>query len=293
MAYKKITNNNYVVDSAADLKKICKLDMNASCYVIEEACEYRLKSTGEWIKQVTAAVSSSSNDVDLSNYATKNFVEEAVATIDLSGYAKTIDVESAVSGLKADIVSKADQSVATAKAYTNTKITEVESKIPDVSSFATKDEIPSVEGLAKTVDIPDVSGFATKEEIPSLEGYAMEIEVEALKANPIFKIFSANNVANAAHEQYGIYIKASDNKTLTEAMKEKGLGMYNFWIEKGSPDMPEVLNRDNESGRGICVVDYYNSPDNWIGYVILFSKGNHVCFRFINHGVANDWIELV
>lgn len=280
MAYKKIKNNNYVADSAADLKKMRERDMNASCYIIDEACEYRLKSTGEWVKQATTTVSNSEgNNIDLSNYATKSFVEEAIATIehpvvDLSDYAKIADLDSAVSGLKADMVShtdleaSGDQSVAIANTYTDTKIAEVEGKIPDISNFATKNEIPS------------------------LDGYAMEVEVEALKANPVFKLFSADNVQNSAHEQYGIYIKASDNKTLVEAMKEKGLGMYNFFIEKGSPDMPDVLNANNESGHGICVVDYYNSPDNWIGYIMIFSKGNHMCFRYITHGTANDWVEL-
>lgn len=257
MAYKLIRKDTYICDNASDLSSIPEKDIGSSCYVINESIEYRLNSVGEWIKQTPGGNSSSSDN-----------------NIDLSDYAKTADLDTAISGLKADMVSRSDleangnQSVATANTYTDTKIAEVEGKIPDISNFATKNEIPS------------------------LDGYAMEVEVEALKANPVFKLFSADNVQNSAHEQYGIYIKASDNKTLVEAMKEKGLGMYNFFIEKGSPDMPDVLNANNESGHGICVVDYYNSPDNWIGYIMIFSKGNHMCFRYITHGTANDWVEL-
>lgn len=288
MAYKKIKNNNYVADSVADLKKICERDMNASCYVIDEACEYRLKSTGEWVKQATTTVSSSEGDsVDLSNYATKSFVEEAIAAIehpvvDLSGYVKKADVESAVSGLKADMVSSADQSVATAKAYTNTKIAEVEGKIPDVSNFATKDEIPST------------SGFATKEEIPSLEGYAMEVEVEALKANPMLRAFDFTR--NPSYEDgQAIYLTSGDSQTLQKALQEKGIGVYNIWLAKTRADLPQFMLDNNTSGRGFACVDFQlnSNPSDFIGYAILFDKLNNMYFQFFNHGEPLGWKKVL
>ena len=54
------------------------------------------------------------------------------------------------------------------------------SDIPSLDNYATKDEIPSVEGFiksgdlvdyAKKSDIPSLDGYATKDEIPSVEGF--------------------------------------------------------------------------------------------------------------------------
>lgn len=89
---------------------------------------------------------------------------------------------------------------------TKVEVDAVEAKIPDVSGFAKKSEIPSLDGYAteswvnsqgyltehqdisnlatkaevEEVEgkIPDVSNFATKDEIPSLDGYATESWVE-------------------------------------------------------------------------------------------------------------------
>lgn len=281
MAYKKIKNNNYVADTAADLKKIRERDMNASCYVIDEACEYRLKSTGEWVKQVTTTVSSGSGDVDLSNYATKSFVEEAIATIkhpvvNLDDYAKTADVDSAVSGLKADMVSKTDleasgnQSVATAKVYTNTKIAEVEGKIPDVS------------------------GFATKEEIPSLDGYAMTVEVEAIKANPMLKAFDFTRNPSGTDGQ-AIFLTSEDTKTLREILQEKGIGVYNIWLAKTRSDLPQDMLDNNTSGRGFACVDFQlkSNPNDFIGYAVLFDKLSNMYFQFFSHGESLGWKKVL
>lgn len=68
--YKKIKTDKYIADTYADLKTIDEKDIGASCYVIKEACEYQLLSTGEWIKQ--SNFSTTSSNVDLSNCITKD-----------------------------------------------------------------------------------------------------------------------------------------------------------------------------------------------------------------------------
>ena len=51
MAFKKIRNDGYIADTKEDLKLIREKDMGAEAYVIKEAAEYKLMSTGEWVKQ--------------------------------------------------------------------------------------------------------------------------------------------------------------------------------------------------------------------------------------------------
>ena len=59
-------------------------------------------------------------------------------------------------------------------------------ELPDVSGFATKADIPDVSGfatkeelvsLATKAELPDVSGFATKEELPDVSGFATKAEL--------------------------------------------------------------------------------------------------------------------
>lgn len=89
MAYKFIRRDTYLADSASDLQAIPEKDMGSTCYVLDEATEYRLMSTGEWVKQTVASSSIGTPD---GNYATKEDIENAIAaiehpTVDLSNYA--------------------------------------------------------------------------------------------------------------------------------------------------------------------------------------------------------------
>lgn len=69
MAYKFVRKDTYICDSPEDLKLIPETDMGSSCYVINTATEYRLTSTGEWVKQIPIG-SSGGSDGDLSKYIT-------------------------------------------------------------------------------------------------------------------------------------------------------------------------------------------------------------------------------
>jgi len=46
---KKINPVYFLADTKEDLKAI-SAEMGAECLVIKEACEYKMTSTGEWIK---------------------------------------------------------------------------------------------------------------------------------------------------------------------------------------------------------------------------------------------------
>lgn len=47
MAIKKIRNDYYLIDTKEDLNTLRENDMGAQVYVIKEAAEYQLMSTGE------------------------------------------------------------------------------------------------------------------------------------------------------------------------------------------------------------------------------------------------------
>lgn len=78
-------------------------------------------------------------DVDLTNYYTKNETDQKIAEAQLGG--------------------EVDLTNYYTKGETNSQIENAVGaiKIPDVSNMATKDEIPSIEGLAKTADLATVA----------------------------------------------------------------------------------------------------------------------------------------
>ncbi len=80
MAYKKINAVYYIADSKNDLKNLPEAPMGAECFVIEEASEYKCTSDNRWFKQTGVATQNGS--VDLTGYATENYVNEAIAKIE-------------------------------------------------------------------------------------------------------------------------------------------------------------------------------------------------------------------
>ena len=136
------------------------------------------------------------NNIDLSSYATKEYVTDAINNAQLGGDVSSIDLS--IYAKKSDLDSKAD----TQHTHTMSDITDYTA--PDLSSYAKKTEIPSLDGYAKTSDIPslegyvtetelnskgyltehqDLSNYALKTEIPSLDGYATTEYVDNAIAN--------------------------------------------------------------------------------------------------------------
>lgn len=234
MAFKKVRYLNYIADEAKDLALIPEAEIGAACYVIEEAAEYRLTSKGRWVKQIPP--STGGNNVDLTGYATEEYVATAIAgiehpTVDLSSYAT--------------------------KEYTDAKAREINNKIPNVSGFATN------------------------------------AELKELKSNPIFKMFNTS-LNPAGGGNYGIYLSATDNHSIADMMKAKGLGLVNIWVQKGHVSLPQSMINNNTSGRGFACVDFQdvNDADNFIGYVVLFDKLNTMYYQFISHGVVGPWMKV-
>lgn len=114
------------------------------------------------------------SDLDLSNYYTKdetdNLIDTAVQNIDLSSYATKVELENYDTSEQVDA-----------------KISAI--KIPeiDLSDYAKKSEIPSIEGLAtenyvdnaiSTIPLPDLTDYAKKTDIPDVSGFLTSIPDE-------------------------------------------------------------------------------------------------------------------
>ena len=214
--FKKINQVYFLADAKEDLKEISPIKMGDECYVIKEACEYKVTSEGEWVKQTPTIASS---ETDLTGYATESYVDEKIANIDFP-------------------------------------------KV-DLDPYAKKEEIPSVEGLASEKYVDEAIKIATH----------------------------MDKDYGEAH-MFGLMVDSTDGKTLIEAMYEKGKGMYNFHVEKGSPGLPEAVVKKNSSCRGICCVDTLK-PTGWYGWIIMFDQDGDMYVQYIRNSEPKGWKEVV
>ena len=193
--YKRISQVYFIADTKDDLALIPDPKMNDECFVIQDACEYKAMSTGEWVKQVPTTTTSSNDSVEI-----------------------------------------------------------------DTSNFATKDELNNAIG---NIQIPSVEGFASKEYVDEA--------IAQIETAPAMKMFAEDPAIMASNpgSQFGIALNNGDTRTLPEAMLEKGVGMYNFWIHKSNPSLPAKAIEKNSSCRGICCVDTVK-PTGWYGWALLF-----------------------
>lgn len=164
--------------------------------------------------------------------------------------------------------------------YVATAIAGIEHPTVDLSSYATK-EYTDAKAREVSNKIPNVSGFATN------------AELKELKTNPVFKMFDTS-LNPAGGGNYGIYLSATDNHSIVDMMKAKGLGLVNIWVQKGHASLPQSMINNNTSGRGFACVDFQdvNDADNFIGYVVLFDKLNTMYYQFISHGVVGPWMKV-
>lgn len=83
MALKRINQVYWLADDPKDLAKIENPTMGTECFVITQACEYRATSDGRWIKQVKGGGTADGGSVDLSDYPTRDEMNEAIAAIEI------------------------------------------------------------------------------------------------------------------------------------------------------------------------------------------------------------------
>ena len=145
---------------------------------------------------------------DVSGLATKAEVTAAVAGVQvpsIEGLAKTTDVE-ATYAKKTELPNVSGLAVKTEVEATYAKKTE----LPDISGLATKAELPSIEGLAKTTEV--VAKSVYDEKVQSLES-----EISALKA----KLAA---VASGTTEQ-----RPTENLVVGQQYFDTTLGVPVYW----------------------------------------------------------------
>lgn len=267
MAFEKVRAFQYICDTKDDLKKIPEKKMGVECFVIKEACEYKLMSDGEWIKQIPVGAGAGGNgDIDLSDYATEQYVDNAIANIefpetDLTGYATEDFVKS--------------------------EIATIQFPETDLSDYATKEAVSEeIAAAVNAIEIPSVEGLAS-------ETYVNEA-VNLINANPIMKMFAEDPdiMASNPGSQFGIALNKGDTRTLPEAMLEKGVGLYNFWIHKSNGSLPAEAFAKNSSCRGICCVDTVKTT-GWYGWALLIDQDGDFYVQYIRNATPQGWNRLI
>lgn len=150
----------------------------------------------------------------------------------------------------------------------------------------------------------DMAGYATKDfvleeiskiEIPSIEGLASEIYVNEAIAKlvaeePVMKMFDEDPEIMASNpgSKFGIALNKGDTRTLPEAMLEKGVGLYNFWVHKSNTSLPAEAFAKNSSCRGLCCVDTVKTT-GWYGWILLIDQDGDFYVQYIRNSVPQGW----
>lgn len=130
-------------------------------------------ATEEFVNKKVAEAALEGSEVDLSAYYTKSEVDNAIeeAQPDLTDYATKTELE-------AEVKAAINESVNLPNYYTKSEVDALIPEEVDLTPYALKTDIPSLEGYAKTADIPDVSGYALKTDIPDTSGFITSIPAE-------------------------------------------------------------------------------------------------------------------
>ena len=139
-----------------------------------------------------------------------------------------------------------------------------------ISQTLTVEELPEEEEI-----IVDLSNYITREEF------------EKSKVNTTFGETEEAMASNPG-SAFGIAINKGDTKTITDAMLEKGIGLYTFWISKTSEDLPAEAKAKNSSCRGLCCVDTVKET-GWYGWILLVDHDGCLYSRYIRNSVPTDW----
>ena len=232
--------------------------------------------------------------VDLSNYATKDDIKN-ITHLDTSSFAlktnlanlKTevdkldidklatvpVDLSKISNVVKNDVAKKTvfdklvakvnniDTSGLVKNTYYNTKITEIEAKIPDTTSFVKKtdyntkiteieDKIPDISGLATktaltTVEnkIPSINNLATKTALTTVENKIPSISGLVKKTDYNTKITDIENKLN--NHNHGKYVATSEFNTLATDVFNARLAQANLITKTDFGAKLSILNKKN------------------------------------------------
>lgn len=178
--YLDIGGTRYLLEQLHDImEKMLVGDVDLSDYVTKTELQKILDElnididlsnyvTKEELEDALADIDTS--NIDLSAYATKEYVTDAINNAELGGDGSSVDLS--IYAKKTDLDAKAE------KEHTHTMSDITDYVAPDLSAYATREEIPSLDGYAteeyvdnaiSNIDIPtggnvDLSNYYTKEE---------------------------------------------------------------------------------------------------------------------------------
>lgn len=141
-------------------------------------------------------------------------------------------------------------------------------KQEDIDNAIAAIEIPSINGLASTEYVDNSianAGYAKPDDITT--------SITELKKDKVFEILGENP------NSFAIKVNAADNKTLYQAMAEKGSGLYTVYVQKGVEDNPAG---STSSCRGICNVNTWYNLKEFYGWIILFDSYGNCYTRYIS-----------
>lgn len=151
----------------------------------------------------------------------------------------------------------------------------------DLSNYVTTEQL--IEEMAKIEmpEMPDLTNYVTMEDLKNisvdLTGYATEEYVTGvtneIKANPAFQILGDNP------DSFALSVTTASGKTLSEAMGEKGPGLYTTYVQKGVEGNPTG---SKSSCRGICCVNTWYEKDSFYGWLILFDSEANCYTKYIS-----------
>lgn len=224
-------------------------------------------------------------DIDLSNYVTKSELQAKLDTlyinIDLSSYATKEELTNAINSI-------------------------------DLSAYALKTEIPSLDGYAKTTDIPtvptkvselendsgyltehqDLSDYATRTEIPSLEGYAKKNEIPVKVSELENDSGYLTEVPDLSSYALKTEIPSLDGyATKTYVDTNKFSGSYNDLTDK--PTIPPAVAVKGNSESAYRTGNVNLTPEN-IGAVATGGNTaeNTVVFTSADSTTATAWTDV-
>lgn len=158
-----IPEAKYLCDTIEDLNSLLpRPSYGDTCWIISEACEYIHNSKGEWLPK--EKVSNTTTKVDLTGYATEDFVQEQIQNIQHP----VVEVPSKLSELEND-------ANYVQQAYVDNKVADLVNSAPE-----TLDTIGEIaQALKDHQDVADaiteaIGKKANKEDLPSVEGLASE-----------------------------------------------------------------------------------------------------------------------
>ena len=104
--------------------------------------------------------------------------------------------------------------------------------IPSLEGYAKTEDIPSVDGFVKSEDLPDFDEFAKTEDIPSLEGYAKTEDIPSLDD------YASKEWVNNKNYATEYELKTIDYSTINNVpVSEDGTGELNISDESGNIGM--------------------------------------------------------